>query len=206
MLRLALRGAWAATRFGDAVVEPYLHIIVERKHPLRCFDAVLGATAIALAKPRGGDAVVRDIERALRLRIERARDTNDRLVAEACLRSMYVAVHEPFLAEEKTLMRGRRRSPVELRSHAEDRKRAVFLALDDEIDCAEIDDHGFMPAILALPNVARASPELLFRSATTGDPDDAHSVARARVAFQRTSSLAACPCGSGKPAQECCAN
>ena len=49
--RLAMRGAWAAARFGTGVVDRYLRVVMEGRQPLHCFDAVLGTTAIALASP-----------------------------------------------------------------------------------------------------------------------------------------------------------
>ena len=207
--RLAMRGAWAAARFGTVVVDRYLRVVMEGRHPLHCFDAVLGTTAIALASPRDRSAIIRRVERALRSRIANASDANDRLVAEACLRSVHVAINEPSIAEDRTLLRGwRRASPAMLDSNAAPRETALFLALDDEADCGEIEDDGLFPAILALPSVAGASPELFFGTAATrrGGSDASWTAARVRAVLERLSGLMLCSCGSGRLAQECCAN
>ncbi len=62
--RLAMRGAWAAARFGTGVVDRYLRVIMEGRQPLHCFDAVLGTTAIALASPGDSSAIIRRRARA----------------------------------------------------------------------------------------------------------------------------------------------
>ena len=207
--RLAMRGAWAAARFGTPVVDRYLRVVMDGRQPLHCFDAVLGTTAIALASPRESSAIIRRVERALRSRIAKAKDGNDRLIAEACLRSVHVAINEPSIAEDRTLLRGRRRASLAARdSKAAPREMALFLALDDEADCGEIDDDGLFPAILALPSVTAASPELFFGTAATrrGGSDTTWTAARARAVVERSSGLMLCSCGSGRLAQECCAN
>lgn len=207
--RLAMRGAWTAARFGTPVVDRYLRVVMEGRQPLHCFDAVLGITAIALASPRDSSAIIRRVERALRSRIANATDANDRLIAEACLRSVHVAINEPSTAEDRTLLRGRRRASLAARdSKAAPREMALFLALDDEADCAEIDDDGLFPAILALPSITGASPELFFGTAATrpGGSDTTWTAARARAVLERSSGPMLCSCGSGRLAQECRAN
>jgi hypothetical protein len=93
-------------------------------------------------------------------------------------------------------------------SNVATRETALFLALDDEADCAEIDDDGLFPAILALPSITGASPELFFGTAATrpGGSDTTWTAARARAVLERSSGPMLCSCGSGRLAQECCAN
>jgi hypothetical protein len=104
---------------------------MEGRQPFHCFDAVLGTTAIALTSPRDSSAIIRRVERALRSRIANATDGNDRLITEACLRSVHVAINEPSTAEDRTLLRGRRRANLAARdSKAASREIALFLVLD----------------------------------------------------------------------------
>jgi hypothetical protein len=87
----------------------------------------------------------------------RATDESDRLVAEACERSVELVVTHPELAGRLTLKRGRaRRSGLASRIDPAAQRFALFLAIDDETDGAEIDGDGFMPAILAMPTIATA--------------------------------------------------
>ncbi len=169
----------------------------------------VGRAPSRCGSPRESSAIIRRVERALHSRIANATDGNDRLIAEACLRSVHVAINEPSIAEDRTLLRGRRRANLAARdSKAARREMALFLALDDEADCGEIDDDGLFPAILALPSVAGAPPELFFGTAATrrGGSDATWTAARARAVLERSSGLTLCSCGSGRLAQECCAN
>jgi hypothetical protein len=205
--RLAMRGAWAAARFGTPVVDRYLRVVVEGRQPLHRFDAVLGATAIALASPRDGSVILRRLERALRSRIAKANDAHDRFLTEACLRSVHVAINEPSAAEDRTLLRGRRLAGLAASdSTAMPRETALFLALDDEADCATIDEHGVFPAILALPSAVGASPQLFFGTAATRQcgPDPTWTAARARAVLDRSNGLTPCSCGGGRPAHGSC--
>ncbi len=85
---------------------------------------------------------------------------------------------------------------------------ALFLALDDEADCGEIDDDGLFPAILALPSVTGHLLSCSSGTAATrrGGSDTKWTAARARAVLERSSGLMLCSCGSGRLAQECCAN
>jgi hypothetical protein len=207
VLRLAVRGAWAAARFGPSVIEPYLRFIVDAPHLLRTFDAVLGATAIALGSWTDRARLKRAIERALEKRTARAVDENERWVLRACGRSVAVAMEDPRLAEQMTLTRGLVQASVRrVRDDANVRKLALSLALDDDIDGAEIDDEGYMPAIIALPGVVSAPASIFFPAPGTASRQTGEHAARLRGVPERTLGSALCSCGSGRPARECCAN
>jgi hypothetical protein len=208
VLRLAVRGAWTAARFGTAVVDRYLRCIVDSVHLLRIFDAVLGATAIAAASPTDRSVIVRDVLRALRERANGATSENERLVIESCARSVSLVFDNPALADELTLQRGRQRALALGAGGARSGPAlALFLAVDDEIDCAEIDGRGLLPSILAIPSIASAPADVFFASSAreermTGDV----TLDRVHAVFQRSVGIQLCSCGSGRPALECCAN
>jgi hypothetical protein len=211
MFRLTLRGAWAAARFGADLVDRYLRAIFDARHPLRTFDAVLGVTAVALASPGDTTPIIRAIVGALGRRMARATGESDRLVAEACERSVELVVTHPELAERLTLKRGRARSSgLASRIDPAAQRLALFLAVDDETDGAEIDGEGFMPAILAMPTIATAPAAVFFAtSAAERTAAGKWTVTRARVVLERTGGvmqMPPCHCGSGRPAEECCAN
>jgi hypothetical protein len=208
VLRLAVRGAWIAARFGTTMVERYLRFIVEARHLLQNFDAVLGTMAIALAFPSERASIAHGMRRALTRRLERAVAENEQLVIQACIRSVSLVFDNFELAEELTLQRGRLRAAALGARHVEeDRRLSLFLALDDDIDGADIDEHGLLPALLAMPSVASASADVFFASSpaelrTTRD----WSLERVRAVLERSGAVRLCSCGSGKPVEGCCAN
>jgi hypothetical protein len=187
LLRLAVRGAWVAARFGTGILDAYLRFVVEAPHPLRMFDAVLGSTAIVLASREHGAPLVREIERALARRGRKAADANERAVIDACTRS----VRAVAVAVDGS---GPAVSPL-------------HLAVDGDADGAEIDEQGYFPAILALPAIVRADAVALFpEEALVVDLRRRWQVSVARAAFERTGAIVLCSCGSGRPVSGCCAN
>jgi hypothetical protein len=200
MFRLALRGAWVAARFGPHLVDRYLRAIHDASHPLRTFDAVLGVTAVAVATARDTTAILRGLVGALGRRLAHPTDESDRLVSEACERSVELVVSHPKLAERMTMKRGRARSSaLASRVDPEAQRLALFLAVDDECDCGEIDADGFMPAILALPTVVPAPAYDFFAtSAAERTAAGKWTVARAREVLERTGGVMRMP-PSGLP-------
>ncbi len=188
MFRLSLRGAWVAARFGPDLADRYLRAIHDAPHPLHTFDAVLGITAVAVATPGDTTPILRGLVGALGRRLEHPTDESDRLVSEACERSVELVVSHPELAARMTMKRGlARSSALGSRVDPEAQRLALFLAVDDECDCGEIDADAFMPAILALPTVVTAPAHDFFAtSAAERTAAGKWTVARARVVLERT--------------------
>ena len=163
-LRPALHGAWLAAQLGSSFVEPYLDTIVDSRDLLRTFDAIIAATAIAVAvaTPVERDEITRRLERLLWRRIGTAEETIDRPVIEACHRSVRVALHDAAAAEELTLKRGLRVAGMRYPDRKVDCKTALFYAIDDPIDAASIDEDGFMPVLVALPAIVNAKLDAFF--------------------------------------------
>jgi hypothetical protein len=156
ILRLAVRGAWTAARFGPSVIDRYLATLTGGPL-LRVFDGILGLVSLAIVFEHERDAIHRSLSLALKRRGRR--NGNDALVLEALRRSSDCVLATPDEAEARVVRRGRR---ILGSSLDVDDEAAHFVAIDDDIDCAEIDDDGYSPAILAMGSWARRPASAFF--------------------------------------------
>jgi hypothetical protein len=167
--RLAIRGGWAAARFGSSTVARYVQNL-DSPHVLRVFDAVLALVSIAAVADAERAAIAHALERRLANRIEAAVGDHERTAFPALARSAARAL-------------------ATLADRSDARIATLVRALDSDRDAAEIDDDGYFPAILAMPAVAVAPARALFPQAASDAPH--WRPARALEALTRT--LAARP-------------
>jgi hypothetical protein len=147
--RLAVRGAWASTRFGTSTVDRYL-VNLDAPQLLRVFDAVLALVSIATAFDRDRDAISRELFGRLAHRERGATTAIERATLAALTRSARIALDTPDAAERALV------------HTTTDRLEAVARAVDSDSDAAELDDNGVFPSILAMATLAVAPAAVFF--------------------------------------------
>lgn len=182
MLRLAVRGAWATARFGPSVVDGYLTTL-EGGPLLRTFDGVLGLVSLAIVFEHERDAIHRSLSLALERRGRS--DVRGALVIDALRRSSDCVLATPDEAESRVLRRGRNILGSSMDVGDEAPSQALFVAIDDDVDGAVIDDEGYCPAILAMGSLARR-PASTFFATTQPSPTRPWTPERALDVLNRT--------------------
>lgn len=161
ILRLVVRGGWAAARFGADVVAPYFARL-STGLPMHAFDAVLGLVAIATVTPSDRAAIATELSSVL---AQRAREAHP-AVFEALARSARLALDEPADAHRHLLADG---TPVS--------EAGLAAAVDSDADGAVFDADGYFPAILAMAGLAGAPAHVWFATRERGQ----RTPARARA-------------------------
>ena len=157
MFRLALRGAWVAARFGPHLVDRYLRAIHERRTPSARSMPFWASRPWPSRRPGTRPPSSDGLVGALGRRLAHPTDENDRLVSEACERSVELVVSHPKLAERMTMKRGRTRSSA-LASRVDPRLRGShsFSRSTTSATAAKSMRMASCPRILALPTVVPA--------------------------------------------------
>lgn len=150
--RLAVRGAWAAARFGASTLDRYAGNL-DAPQLLRVFDAAIALVAIGSASASDADraAIARELAERLGHRERTARLASEQWTIAAIARSARLALADPDEATRVVAGGG---------AAAGDRAEAVARAVDTDGDAADVDAAGWYRAILAMAALARAPAEL----------------------------------------------
>jgi hypothetical protein len=144
--RLAVRGGWAAARFGAGVIEPYFARLATGQ-PMHAFDAALGIVAIASTRSDLRAQIAEELTAILAVRSREA----DGELYQALSRSARLALESPEVAARQ-LVGG----------VAQITARRIAEAVDTDEDPATLDDDGYYRAILAAAGLAGAPAQVFF--------------------------------------------